>query len=153
MSRWSPADLAKALSRNPALRLNRSATQNPYKGSHPAPKRPERAANVKEVGFSKYRNQKTEVSGLIFDSKKEATRYLELKVLERAGKIRALAMQPSYDIWANDQRICRYKADFYYIDNETGKPVVEDCKGMRTPVYRLKKKLMLILNGIEIKET
>jgi hypothetical protein len=103
--------------------------------------------------MNKYRAKKTEIDGIVFDSKREAARYQELKLLERNGAIRALALQPSYDLWANNQRICRYRADFYYIDTATEKAVVEDCKGVRTPVYRLKKKLMAALEGIEILET
>lgn len=102
---------------------------------------------------SKYRNVKTEVDGMLFDSKREAARYGELKLLEQAGEIRALATQPSYDLFVEGTRICRYKADFVYIDCKTSKSVTEDCKGVRTPVYRLKKKMMLVILGIDILET
>lgn len=59
MTRWNDMDLAEALSRNPGLRLSRSASQNP-KGSHPALERPERAANAKEQGFSGQHKTKTD---------------------------------------------------------------------------------------------
>jgi len=100
---------------------------------------------------SKYGAVKTEVDGIVFDSKKEARRYLELKTMEKAGVISALELQPSFDLVVNGVKIGKYKGDFRYVVN--GTYVVEDCKGMKTPVYRLKKKLMLALHSITILET
>lgn len=100
---------------------------------------------------SKYRNKKTEVDGIIFDSKKEAARYQELSLLQQAGEIRGLILQPKFDITVQHTKVCTYKADFEYVDND-GALVVEDAKGIKTPVYRLKKKLMRAVYGIEIKE-
>ena len=115
-----------------------------------------------KVGRSKY-NVRTDavgkanrtVDGFLFDSLKEAKRYSELKMLERAGEITALALQPSYDLWVNDMKVCRYRADFTYVtlvNGIAGVSVVEDCKGFKTPEYKLKKKLMRAIYGIEVKE-
>ena len=104
----------------------------------------------------KYQNRKTTVDGITFDSAKEARRYGELKLLERAGQITGLEIQPSFRIVVNNCLICTYKADFRYTTDTPhvrGLVVVEDVKGMKTPVYRLKKKLMLAIHGVEIFET
>ncbi len=100
----------------------------------------------------KYRNVKTTVDGITFDSAKEARRYGELKMLERSRLISGLQLQPSFDIVINDVKVCTYKADFGYV-GQTGIAVIEDCKGFKTPVYRLKKKLMLAVHEIEVLET
>lgn len=102
---------------------------------------------------NKYRAVKTEVDGILFDSKKEAKRYKELKLLEKAGDILDLILQPPYEIKINGIKICIYKADFQYFDKQKDAIVTEDCKGFKTPVYRLKKKLMKALYGIDILET
>lgn len=103
----------------------------------------------------KYRNVKTVVDGITFDSIKESRRYGELKLLERSGRITGLEVQPSFRIVVNDCLICTYKADFRYTTDAphaSGFVVVEDVKGMKTPVYRLKKKLMLAVHGIIVVE-
>ena len=102
--------------------------------------------------MTKYRAQKTIVDNIVFDSKAEARRYAELKLLEGGGLIRDLSLQQQYDLDVNGTRVGRYVADFVYLDNETGERVVEDVKGVRTPVYRLKKKMMKAIYGIEITE-
>lgn len=99
----------------------------------------------------KYRNVKTVIDGITFDSKKEAKRYTELALFQKAKVISGLQLQVRYDIIINDQLVCFYKADFVYI--EKGETVVEDVKGMLTPMYRLKKKLMKACHNIDIKET
>lgn len=89
----------------------------------------------------KYGAKQTEVDGHIFPSKAEAKRYIELKLLERAGQISNLRLQPKYEIlpkFKSNQAI-HYIGDFEYIEN--GKKVVEDVKGVKTAVYRLKKKM------------
>ena len=96
---------------------------------------------------SKYKNVKT--NG--FDSKKEFERYQELVLLEKAGEIIELQTQVLFGLYVNDQVICSYRADFVYW--EQGEKVVEDCKGVKTPIYRIKCKLMKAIYGIEIKET
>ena len=106
---------------------------------------------------TKYGNKKTEVDGITFDSKAEARRYGQLKLLERTGAIQCLTLQPvfvlipSVTIQSRKRPAIKYKADFQYI--EDGRPVVEDVKGMRTPVYNLKRHLMKHVHGIEIRET
>lgn len=101
-------------------------------------------------GSSKYRAVRTSCGEHMHASKKEALRCKELRLMEISGKIKALKQQPGFEIEVNGSLVCSYRADFsYYAD---GNWVVEDCKGMRTPVYRLKKKLMKA-NGIEILET
>lgn len=96
---------------------------------------------------SKYRAKKTEVDGILFDSKKEAKRYEELKALQSEGKIRDLVLQPSFELQPHFRkggkiiRAITYTADFMYLDSETGDTIVEDVKGMKTDVYKIKKKL------------
>ena len=99
----------------------------------------------------KYRNVKTEVDGIKFDSKKEAARYQELKTLEKAGEINGLTLQPKYELKVNGEKICYYIGDFGYIEN--GSVVIEDVKGVRTHAYRIKSKLMRAIYGITIRET
>jgi hypothetical protein len=101
---------------------------------------------------NKYRNRKTELDGFTFDSKKEANRYATLKLLEKAGEIKNLRLQVPFALNVEGHKICRYIADFTYTDVKKGKEVIEDVKGMKTDVYRLKKKLMLACHNIEIQE-
>lgn len=99
---------------------------------------------------AKYGNVKTVVDGITFDSKREATRYGTLKLMQKAGLISDLRLQVPYEIKVNGMKICKYVADFVYI--ERGKEVVEDVKGMKTSVYNLKKKLMKACFGVSISE-
>ena len=105
----------------------------------------------------KYHAKKTELDGITFDSKKEANRYAELKLLERSGAIHNLQRQVRYELIPAQkkdgktvERACHYIADFVYEDS--GKTVVEDVKGYRTKEYVLKRKLMLQVHGIEVRE-
>lgn len=102
---------------------------------------------------TKYRAVRTTVDGITFASKKEAARYTELKLLQKAGEITDLKLQPKIVLNAGGVHICDYRADFFYYDRKTQTLIYEDCKGFKTPVYRLKKKLALALVGIEIRET
>ncbi len=104
--------------------------------------------------MSKYHNRKTIIDGIPFDSAKEGQRYLELKMLQRAGKIRDLSMQVEFELIPKQagERACKYKADFVYHMADTGKMVVEDVKGKRTREYIIKRKLMLWRHGIRIVE-
>lgn len=90
---------------------------------------------------------------MVFDSGREAERYYELRLLERAGKISGLRRQVPYVLIPaqKGERACKYIADFVYMEN--GEEIVEDCKGYRTEVYRLKRKMMLYIHGIKIRET
>lgn len=109
---------------------------------------------------SKYGNKKTVVDGITFDSKKEAVRYCELKRLERGKAISNLRLQVKYLLIPTQygtngkviHRATSYYADFVYIDNRTGEEIVEDAKGHRTEVYKMKKKLMFEKYGIRIRE-
>ena len=119
----------------------------------------------------KYHNRKVTAGGKTFDSSKEYRRYNELVLLERAGKISNLETQKEFVLipaqyetftrhGKNGNRLkdgrrcieksCVYKADFVYKEN--GKTVVEDTKGFRTKDYIIKRKLMLWVHGIQIKE-
>ena len=133
-----------------------------------------------KAGGKKYKNKKILYDGIEFDSKKEVKRYSELKLLERAGKIKDLELQkvfvliPAQYEQTNEvykkgakqgqpkrgkciEQAVTYKADFVYI-NENGKQVVEDVKGYRDPSsgafarYIIKRKLMLYIHGIKIVE-
>lgn len=100
---------------------------------------------------SKYGAKKTVVDGITFDSQAEATRYGVLKIVQASGLIRDLRLQVPYQITVNGKKVCRYVADFVYIESD--KEVVEDVKGMKTPVYNLKKKLMEAVFGVVIFES
>jgi hypothetical protein len=104
------------------------------------------------VRRTKYGNRLTEVDGIVFHSAKESRRYSQLKLLERAGLVKDLKLQPAFSLKINDVKVCTYKADFQYVD-ETGAFVVEDVKGFLTEVYQLKKKLMKAIHNIDILET
>lgn len=99
---------------------------------------------------SKYGNKKVELDGFLFDSKRESQRYVELKLLERAGEIENLELQPQFPCIVNKKKICIYIADFRYV--EKGRTVIEDSKGVRTDVYKIKKKLVEALYGVIIFE-
>lgn len=102
--------------------------------------------------MSKYYSQKEIVDGITFHSKKEARRYRELKLMERAGVIKELQLQVPYTLIPKSShgRAIKYIADFVYF--EDGKRVVEDTKGFRTKEYKLKKRMMAEM-GIDIRET
>ena len=109
----------------------------------------------------KYRNLKTErmVDGrrIVFDSRKEAQRYDQLKAMLQRGEIENLRLQQDFTLIeaytsASGERVraMRYRADFTY--RRDGKDIVEDVKGMKTKEYRMKKKLMMERYGIEVRE-
>lgn len=106
---------------------------------------------------SKYGNKKVEVSGILFDSKKEAQRWIELDAMQTVGQISNLRRQVKYELIPNQrvngkvvERAVNYVADFVYEQN--GETIVEDTKGMKTRDYILKRKMMLWFHGIQIKE-
>lgn len=114
--------------------------------------------------MSKYGNIKTRASdGTVCDSKKEALRLNQLLLMEKAGVIRNLQRQVKFVLIPKQtrdgkvvERECSYIADFVYLEevvHGVWKPVVEDAKGHRTDVYRIKKKLMLKEYGVVIRET
>ena len=107
---------------------------------------------------SKYHNKVTYYNGKKFDSKKEATRYVMLQLLEKGGVIKDLKCQVKFELIPKqeDERACYYTADFtYYEQDRDGKWefIVEDSKGARTEVYKIKRKLMLYVHNIRIRET
>ena len=97
------------------------------------------------------------MNGITFDSRREACRYLVLKGMVEDGLIKDLRRQvryeliPAFDVDGKHYRPVYYVADFVYV--EDGKEVVEDVKGMRTDVYKLKSKLFARRYGMNVKET
>ena len=125
--------------------------------------------------MNKYGNKKVVIEGEVFDSRREYMRYQDLAFLERCGAISDLKRQVVYELIPAQrekstkvykkgrkkgqpiegkiiEKAVTYKADFVYIDSATGKEVVEDSKGMRTKDYIIKRKLMLYIHGIKIRE-
>lgn len=111
-----------------------------------------RKRNKFNIGTSVKSKQDRTVDGHLFMSKREAERYKVLKVLVASKEIKDLVLQPHFilqerftDSTGKKQREIAYFADFQYFDNRTNKIIVEDVKGMRTDVYKIKKKLFLHL--------
>ena len=115
----------------------------------------------------KYNAKRVKLDEIVFPSQKEANRYAQLSLLQKGGVISCLEMQKEFLLipaqfehqeFADDpkrrgrclERAVKYKADFSYVEN--GKLVVEDTKGVRTPEYVIKRKLMLLVHGIKIRE-
>ena len=109
--------------------------------------------------MNKYGARKISVGGLSFDSKKEFDRWCELSLLQRGKAIAELQRQVKFELIPAQyedgklvERSVNYIADFTYYDKALGKTVVEDAKGMKTKEYIIKRKLMLHIHGIRIKE-
>ena len=124
--------------------------------------------------MNKYYNIKTKTSdGVVFDSHKEARRWEQLLLLQRAGKISHLERQVSYELIPNQyesyerfsktgkrlkdgqrlvERKVNYVAYFRYTDTATNETIVEDAKGFRTKEWDIKRKLMLYVHGIKVRE-
>ena len=112
--------------------------------------------------MTKYRNKPTFVDGIRFASKKEARRYQELKLLEKAGEISDLELQPRFEFPINGEplkyssgRKVTYFADFSYLElySKTTQNTIEDTKGFVTPVFKLKAALMKAVHGITVRIT
>lgn len=106
-----------------------------------------------KVKVGKFGNKKvTDASGRKFDSKRERKRAGELELLLKLGKISDLQYQIRFEVIPKQDgmRAAHYVADFGYVEN--GQVIIEDAKGMKTPVYILKKKLMLQVHGIAVRE-
>jgi hypothetical protein len=106
---------------------------------------------------TKYRSVKTVVDSITFDSKLEARRWQELRLMEKAGMIRGMRTQVAFPLVVNKIEVCRYVADFVYDERVDGKwrQVVEDTKSPSSReirVYRVKAKLMAACLGIIIRE-
>jgi hypothetical protein len=125
--------------------------------------------------MNKYGNQKVVYDGIEFDSRREMYRYMDLSFLVRAGAISDLKRQVAFELIPVQrekstkvykkgrkkgqpiegkviEKAVTYIADFVYKDNATGQTVVEDVKGTRTKDYVIKRKLMLYIHGIKIRE-
>lgn len=100
----------------------------------------------------KYRAKPIVIDGIRFASTKEGNHYMVLKDRIRCGEIIDLELQPEFPIMINGLKICVYKADFRYTEVATGEVVICDVKGVRTPVYRIKAKLVKALFDIDILE-
>lgn len=104
---------------------------------------------------NKYHAQKTIVDGIVFDSRREARRWCELKLLEKAGEIHNLQRQVKREIIKAhpeaSMAACFYVSDFEY-DDKNGKHIIEDAKGVKTRDYTIKKKLMYERYGYRIRE-
>ena len=105
--------------------------------------------------MTKYHNITTTIDGIRFDSRKEANRFYQLRLMERAGEISNLRRQVEYELIPAQKtpagravRPVKYVADFVYEDH--GKTVVEDVKGVKTREFRIKSKLMLWRYGIVV---
>jgi hypothetical protein len=152
VAKWTEAMVKEYEGRMERLRAQAAKDAQPkltvrthYMDGKPPPK------NAKQGGRrSKYGAVKTEADGKKFDSRREAKRWMELRVLENAKKILDLKHHVMFDCMVNGMLVCRYEADFVYLDGV--QLVVEDAKGYRTREYILKRKLMRACNGIEIKE-
>ena len=96
--------------------------------------------------YSKYNAKKTEYNGVMYDSKKEAHRAWELDMLLKAGEIQDLIRQPRFKL-----KYCTYIADFAYT-TKAREYIVEDVKGFKTDIYKLKKKMLKAEYGIEVRE-
>ena len=95
------------------------------------------------------------IDGITFDSKREATRYLELKLLERVGRIKDLNLQTKFPVQINGKHFCNYTADFVYFDVAKNETIIEDTKSTGTAkdaAYRLRKKAAQLAHGIKVEE-
>jgi hypothetical protein len=113
----------------------------------------------REKSHRKYANEPTTVDGLRFDSRAEAKRWFDLLWRVKAGEIADLERQVRYVLIPKQarpsggvERECAYIADFTYLDKRTGRSVCEDVKGCATPEFRIKRKLLLLVHGIELVE-
>lgn len=133
--RWTPEQLAE-YERRGNVRTHRIEPK-----SRPGPMRK----------LSKYGNIKAEADGQLFASKRERGRWMDLRLEEREGAIKDLKRQVVYPIAINGLKVCDYIADFVY--ERGGELVVEDSKGYRTEIFKLKAKLMLAVHGVTVLET
>lgn len=99
----------------------------------------------------KYGAVPTTVDNITFDSKKEARRWCELLLLQKAGEIHELQRQVPFKLIVNGELITTYVADFVYVERK--QIVTEDSKGYLTPEFKIKRRLMKAVHGIEIRLT
>jgi len=111
------------------------------------------------VSYSKFKAKKTSVNGMTFDSKAEARRYGDLYLMEKSGHIKDLRLQVPYILAPrvkfegspSAKPALKYVADFSYIEADTGRAIVEDCKGVLTEGFQIKRHLMLSVHGIDVR--
>lgn len=108
------------------------------------------AAIAKPKGGNKYNAQRTLLDGVCFDSKAEAAYYACLKLRQKAGEVEDVEMQRSYALTINGVLVCTYRADFVFWDVAMKRRRVIDVKGVVTPVFRIKQKLMKACHGLEV---
>lgn len=117
------------------------------------------SADALGAAMNKYKNHQVEWLGQKFRSKRELARYQELLFMQEAGELRDIRREVPYDLAApvvilgRKRPALRYFADFVYRMLPGGDEVVEDCKGVRTEGYRIKRHLMKSVHGIDIFET
>lgn len=99
---------------------------------------------------NKYGAKKTVLDGITFDSKAEARYYAGLKEREKAGEVHSVELQRPYTLTINGYLVATYKADFAFWDQVDERWRVVDVKGVVTPVFRLKQKMMKALYGIDV---
>lgn len=108
--------------------------------------------NIRFANPPKHGNKHVVVDGITLDSKAEAARYGELKLMLRAGAIRDLKVHEVFPLVVGGLLIAKYEADFVYYDITTRTRIVEDVKGLATEVYKIKRRLMKACHGIDIVE-
>lgn len=104
-----------------------------------------------QSSYNKYSNQKTTYNGIVYDSKRESKRAGELDILKRIGEVKSWLPQSEFRIEHRGVKICSYFADFKVVYAD-GHVEFEDVKGVKTAVYKLKKKLVKAFHGVDIKE-
>lgn len=103
---------------------------------------------------NKYGAKRTVVDGILFDSKAEGSYYTMLKMREKAGEVSAVELQRPFSLLGpKGELICTYKADFCFWDHKADRFRVVDVKGVETAVFKLKRKMMKVLLGIEVETT
>lgn len=100
--------------------------------------------------MTKYKAQPVEIDGIRFASKLEGRFYSNLKLLERAGEVVNVELQKPFIITIKGKLVCTYRSDFAFWDMREQRERIVDCKGVDTPVSKLKRKLVEALHGIEI---
>ena len=124
--------------------VSKSSVSKSWRAVYAAP------SKAKPAKRSKFGNVKTTVDGIVFDSKREALHWQLLRLRESSGKITQLKRQVRYDLHVCGIKVCAYIADFVYFDGDQW--IVADSKGMKTPMYNLKKKMLAAEYGLKIVE-
>lgn len=153
MSSWTQADVDRHIGKREAAKRTETPRneRTPKTGTTTKVERGAGAATGRpQAKKSKYGNKRVVIDGIKFASILEGHRYGQLKLLKAAGEIKDFEMQVVYSLDVNNVHICDYRADFV-VWYPGGRIDVEDTKGVETPDFKLKKKLMLAIYGIGIK--